>query len=292
MAQINIIDAIGQNKLEEAVKALLDATRGTDKYNDIILQSGRLAALNESVKDGDITYEQSKSGRTVLRKALIETVKDCEMEHLMMEIKETSSNTTNSGDSNRNKSIKILFLAVNPRGTTAMRLGQEVRDLENTLKMSEYRDKFNVVSKWAVTPDELRHAMITEKPNIVHFSGHGESDGLVFEDGEGKKKPISIAAINGLFRLAVKRSPIQCVLLNACYSVPQAEGVAEHVDWVIGMKNAILDNAAIAFTKGFYDSLGAGDDYSIAFETGVVNIDLHGFQGADLPVLHKNKKID
>lgn len=56
--------------------------------------------------------------------------------------------------------------------------------------------------------------------------------------------------------MSCKKQQIQCVLLNACYSEVQAEVIAEHIDYVIGMTQEIHDTAAISFSKGFYLALG------------------------------------
>ena len=58
---------------------------------------------------------------------------------------------------------------------------------------------------------------------------------------------------------------IDLVFLNACYSEKQARAIAEHVNCVIGMSNAISDIAAIEFASTFYSSLGFGRSIKDAF---------------------------
>ncbi len=86
----------------------------------------------------------------------------------------------------------VLFLAANPKGSDALRLGEEVRKVEQGLERAKMRDRFRLVQKWAVTDDDLRRALLDHEPEIVHFSGHGGgASGLVFEDesGEAKRSP-------------------------------------------------------------------------------------------------------
>lgn len=45
----------------------------------------------------------------------------------------------------------------------------------------------------------------------------------------------------------------------------QAEAIAEHIPYVIGMSAGIKDKAAIEFAVGFYDALGAGKEIDDAF---------------------------
>ncbi|MGB5712204.1 MAG: formylglycine-generating enzyme family protein, partial [Waterburya sp.] len=98
------------------------------------------------------------------------------------------------------------------------------------------------------------------------FSGHGKEEaGLVVLDNAGKPKPATGQALAGLF---TQFPQIKCVLLNACYAEVQARAIVKHIDYVIGMKDTILDDAAIAFTTGFYDGLGYGRTIEDAFELG------------------------
>jgi CHAT domain len=87
--------------------------------------------------------------------------------------------------------------------------------------------------------------MVDFKPQIVHFTGHGAGkDGLAFEDGTGQPKLVDSDALANLFKLFSSR--IECVVLNACYSQIQAEAIAQHIDYVIGMSQAIGDRGTIA----------------------------------------------
>ena len=86
-------------------------------------------------------------------------------------------NITTSEANNRqqkvNNMIKILFLAANPIGTSQLRLDEEVRGIEQALRQSEYRERFEIKQHWAVRVIDLQDYLLWHKPNIVHFSGHG-----------------------------------------------------------------------------------------------------------------------
>jgi len=180
----------------------------------------------------------------------------------------------------------ILILAANPKGTQPLRLDEEVKKIEQGLERAKRRDQFKLVQKWAVTDDDLRRALLDHEPEIVHFSGHGSgADGLAFEDDSGQTQLISGDALGRLFELC--SDTVKCVVLNACYSEPQADAIAEHIDNVVGMKKAIGDEAAIKFAVGFYDALGAGRDVEKAFKFGCSAIDLKGIPEYLTPVLKK-----
>lgn len=181
---------------------------------------------------------------------------------------------------------KILILAANPKGTSPLRLDQEVRDIEEGLHRARQRDRFILIQKWAVRPDDLRRAMLDYEPQIVHFSGHGAGEqGLALENDSGKLQLVSAEALRRLFKLFAGK--VECVLLNACYSETQAEAISQHVNYVIGMNQAIGDKAAIDFARGFYDALGAGRSYEDAYEFGRNAIDLDGIPEVLTPVIKR-----
>jgi len=75
--------------------------------------------------------------------------------------------------------------------------------------------------------------------------------------------------------------------LNGCYSKAQANEIAKHIPYVIGMNQAIGDKAAIAFAVGFYDALGAGRSIEFAYNFGCTAIQLEGIAEHLTPVLLK-----
>jgi len=178
----------------------------------------------------------------------------------------------------------ILLLAANPTDTSWLKLDEEARKIQEALKLAKKRDKFEIVTKWAVRVEDLRRALLDHEPNIVHFSGHGEgSEGLAFEDNFGVSQLVSSEPLASLFELF--RSTVECVLLNACYSEIQAQAIHQHIDYVIGMNHPIGNVAAIEFATGFYDALGAGKSYEYAFSMGRASIRLKSSSEYSTPVL-------
>ena len=127
------------------------------------------------------------------------------------------------------------------------------------------------------------------QPSILHFSGHGLKEGaLCFEDDSGKAQLVRTDALAALFDLVSDQ--VECVLLNACYSENQAQAIAKHIPYVIGMNKAIGDKAAILFAVGFYKALGANQSVEKAYKFGCVEIQLQGIPEHLTPVLIKKDK--
>ena len=104
----------------------------------------------------------------------------------------------------------ILLLSANPKNTSQLRLGDEMRDIKEGLKLSENRDRFLISAAEAVRPRDIRRAILTYKPHIIHFSGHGSpEEGLLFEDETGAAKFVDAEALAGLFELFANQ--VECV---------------------------------------------------------------------------------
>ena len=179
---------------------------------------------------------------------------------------------------------KLLFLAANPLDTDPLRLDEEMRAVDLALRQAGFRDQFDVRSHWAVRVGDLQELLLRHQPDIVHFSGHGSSASeIVLQDANGQAAVVPAKALNDLFR--VLRDNIRCVVLNACYSADQAAGIAEQIDCVIGMSDAITDTASIEFAAAFYRALGYGRSVQDAFDLGCNQIDLAALDEAHKPVL-------
>lgn len=181
------------------------------------------------------------------------------------------------------------MLSVNPKDTNKLRLDEEVREIQAALKRARNREQFEIVAEWAVRVEDLRRALLDQQPTIVHFSGHGlEDQGLALENNIGEMQLVSTESLARLFKLF--QNKIECVFLNACYSEAQAFAIHQHIDYVIGMNQAIGDKAAIKFAIAFYDALGVGRPYEDCFEVGCASIDLEGIPESQTPVLKARRR--
>lgn len=177
-------------------------------------------------------------------------------------------NLKRSGEPQRARTTTtILYLGASPDDKIRLALGREVREMKQRLQSASHRDQLKLEQDWAVRLSDMPSCLMRHKPAIVHFSGHGTETGeLLFEDETGLAAPASPPALTELFRIF--QADIRCVLLNCCYSEPQARAIAEHIDVVVGTTTAVDDEAAIAFSGAFYEALAYGKDVQTAFELG------------------------
>ena len=206
---------------------------------------------------------------------------------LLKDIQEQIENLIDSESLLSAAQTGILFLAAEPTNASRLRLGEEFRKIHEKLKLAKLSEQFKLeLPQLSLRPGDITQALLDTNPQIVHFSGHGDSTGaLCFENDIGQIQLVQPDALAALFEQFSNQ--VNCVLLNACYSKIQAEAISKHIKYVIGMNQAIGDKAAIVFAVGFYQALGAGRTIEDAYKLGCIQISLEGIAENLTPVLHK-----
>lgn len=186
---------------------------------------------------------------------------------------------------------RLLLLATNSLDLAYIRLGDEMRDIEEKIQCGSHRDSFDLIPKPAVRVSDLELFFLRHRPNIVHLSGHGRpSAGIILEDESGNIKPVGVAELRSVLRIFKKN--VRLTFLNVCYSKPHAEALSGEIDYAIGMDGPIQDESAIVFAAYFYQALAFGRSVVDAFEAARNELDIEGLQGADVPALLVREGVD
>jgi CHAT domain len=180
---------------------------------------------------------------------------------------------------------KLLFLSAGlARPGAPLRAAHEFRAIDEQIRQGLNRERFEVVSSFAVRRSDLQQVLIRERPQIVHFGGHGEFDsGIELEDDFGQPAPVSGESLAALF--GVLHGTIRVVVLNACESNLTARALQSVVEYAIGMRGEISDEAAIVFATAFYRGLAHNRRVPEAFALGVNQLQLDGIGETDIPQL-------
>ncbi|RCJ18463.1 hypothetical protein A6770_33035 [Nostoc minutum NIES-26] len=166
-----------------------------------------------------------------------------------------------------NKKCDILVLAANPIETDRLQLEEEGNRIRQRLQEGEEGKNYIVKVERDVQVEELPKYLLQYEPLILHFGGHGSPSGeIILNNSQGQAQQVSLEVLAEL--LAVLRGRIECVVLNACFSLEKADALAKKVSCVVGMSKEIDDISAVTFAGGFYRALGFGRGYYSAFEVG------------------------
>jgi hypothetical protein len=176
------------------------------------------------------------------------------------------------------KRIKILFLSASPTNAGRLRVDVEAREISEKLEEGDARAEFELIQCHALRPTDIQRYLMKHKPHIVHFSGHSSRNKrIILEDATGESKAIEPKALAAIFRLL--RDNIKIVVLNACFTLPQAQAISETIDFTIGINKTIRDKTAITFAGAFYRALSFGRTIQEAFESGQVELGALGIRG-------------
>ena len=179
------------------------------------------------------------------------------------------------------KTCDVLVLAANPIGTDLLQLEEEAERIQQRLREGEAGKSFVVKFVRAVRED-LSKYLLQYKPLIVRFCGHGNSSGdIILNSAVGEAEAVSPESLAQM--LAIVGGRVECVVLNACFSLEKADALVEQVSFVVGMDAEIDDKSAISFAAGFYRGLGFGMGYSNAFELGRNEINLLNLPDGTVP---------
>lgn len=179
---------------------------------------------------------------------------------------------------------KMVFASANPELKNPLALEQEWKQLHNRVTNKKASIQLEKVDLLAVTLPELRQAIISFRPTIVHFCGHGtHQQGLNLVGKDGNVDRIAGAAIANILELVPEA--VDCVFLNACFSADQAHQIAPHAHCVVAFSGELDDEVAAEFMATFYESLTAGLDYGTCFRAAAGTIDPRVLTPKDYPVI-------
>lgn len=191
-----------------------------------------------------------------------------------------------SESSNTNRP-KLLFLASQPRDHFVLHLGKEIEKIRE--KSGGY---FDIQTQWSLTVEKMIGALITERPQLVHYSGHGEHDGILVEDHAGMGKSIPNEALVRFFSQSFINEGVDCVVLNCCDSADYAQSISKHTGYAIGMSDKTRDDIARVFSQTFYQGLASDLSIIDSFSLASVSVDLEGLPDSDIPQLfHDGENI-
>lgn len=184
---------------------------------------------------------------------------------------------------------KLLFLLSNPDDNVKLRMDREVKEINRVISPVVLHD-FDCIQIHAISIEELPGIIIKEKPNILHFSGHGKQNALCFEDRNGKTKIIDESAIENIFKEVGKF--VNCLVINACNSSTIARKLTNYVPYIISFPDKIEDELVEPFSKTFYEVLSHGQSIESSFNLAKAVIESYIEDKTRLPEMFINQQLN
>ncbi|MBP6828695.1 MAG: CHAT domain-containing protein [Saprospiraceae bacterium] len=286
-----IRELIRYNRLKAALDALATALPEEEQDAVTSLQR-RLSQLERAENMRTRSFDDLSIERNSLTEAALQLCRSIGLEKPaaapVRPAPTTSSTNTGAPESifSPEGKTKILFVAANPDDAARLQTDREHRLLTAQLERGRERDRFEFLPpQLAVTITELIRAM-NGKPNIVHFSGHGGTQGIYITTEDNQAQLMPLAALQRLFKPLA--GTVRAVVLNACYSAEQAKVISQYGMYVVGNNLPISDPAAISFSEGFYNGLGEGKDFEAACNDALTVVLTRNPAAADIIEVWKN----
>jgi Leucine rich repeat len=169
----------------------------------------------------------------------------------------------------KNISIKkVLYFGLSPKDSEQLRVDREFHQIRIALK----GERFELIPNFAVNYIDFQREVLKSNAEILHFSGHGNNQSLVFQESSGTDQNVEFKTIiEVFFKNSFARENLQCIVLNACKTNEQAKVLSSHGIYTIGMSGAIEDERSIAFSGGFYNAVHLIEDQNFedAFLMGI-----------------------
>ncbi len=199
---------------------------------------------------------------------------------------------TGGAQTSRQKAkIKIALLITNPELTAVLQTGLEARKIVEGIRLSGNSNKVDINHVLAPTLDTLLDVLNTYCPDIIHFSGHGGGQALVFDNENAGDDGGTILSFDLVARvIEATRAKPKLIVFAACDTVRGAERFLNSIPAIVAMSDKIGDAAACNFSKRFYQSLIGGATIANALEQARIGLEVKGDQDADLPTLLANDR--
>lgn len=173
---------------------------------------------------------------------------------------------------------KVLLFAASPAGAPRLPLDEEIRAIRLERGPGAVAGRLEIEDIPAARASDVFNELRMRAPEAVHFSGHGETGELRFQDDHGDPRPASTSDLAEALRLAGRS--VRLVVLGACHSESHAGALLAHVECVVAMRGPIWDDDARRFSVAFYRHLGEGDSVRDAFDKGCLAMRLGRPAGA------------
>ena len=298
---------VAANKLEQALEKLLNLAPD-DLKNEVISQQSKLSDINRKERMGIASSSEADLTLNKIRNATLSLFQEIQHSDDTNTLeKETVNKIRGVIKSGKipaqkekvpfeeaptklsNTKTKILFLAANPTDQARIQSDLEYREIIKELALGKHRDSFEFLHpQFSVTTGNLLRAM-NQKPNIVHFSGHGMKGGIIITRDDNSAQIIPTKALLRLFKRV--KDIAKYVLLNSCYSSEQAKTISTLGFYVIGYNVPVNDQAAIKFAKGFYNGLGEGKAFQEAFDDAMFEWEAEDSQDSDIVEVWKDGQL-
>lgn len=260
--QVDLRNAQLRRSLEENIRDLNDVAPDTPHALMLINYN----TLMDDYHKGSLTAEVFTIRQAKLWESLFYYTG--KLEHGVL--KKLKQALTGTATTNAKKSV--LYIAASPKNIASLQVDHEFKKIKAVL--DAHQDRFELLLPLlSVTLEEFLQARHQARPAIIHFSGHGLEEGLLFATSGNVFQVIPTEILTDVFKGIEAFTNI--VVLNACYASAQAKIISANGIYVLGMNAPVTDDAALYLSENFYRFLTGGQAVEETFKSVQTLMRLH-----------------
>jgi hypothetical protein len=163
--------------------------------------------------------------------------------------------------------IRVLAIFSNPTESARLSLDREDKALVSLSR--QYSDCVFLDRQPASDIDDIHWLISNNIYDIIHFSGHGDKNGIILEKcgSPGTQEFYSAMQIVHLLDLAPR--PPTVVIFLCCFSSEYADTLCKAAPFVITTDESVYDSECIQFVTGFYEKFFESQSVTSSFTHGI-----------------------
>jgi hypothetical protein len=125
----------------------------------------------------------------------------------------------------------------------------------------------------ATTIEDFAHVLRENSYDIVQFSGHGSSDGVILEDNRSDRGAfLSAKQVTEILHTSAPN--LKAALFISCFSASSIPELIDSAPYLITISESADDELAIEFISEFYDSYFRSESIQTAFKEALLYVSL------------------
>src|SRR5262249_34948046 len=129
------------------------------------------------------------------------------------------------------RALSVLF--VGAEKGTALDLKGQLRKTRDAISRARYGHSILMTGVFNVTLQQLLMNLKQRSPDVLHLSVKQQGGKIKMHDEQGRLTPVAADQLADL--LVMCQQTLRLVILDTCYSLPQAKRVVAQVDCAIGV---------------------------------------------------------
>lgn len=160
--------------------------------------------------------------------------------------------------------MRVLYIASNPKEQRSLQIEEEANELQTKIDAVLTSGALDLRIYSKLKAADLPQTIARVQPDVIHFSAHGEFDGIILSHDE---EEVLLSGEDLVAILTALRVRPKLIVVNACSSEAVASALVKAADFTIGTTAPITNAGAIVMAATLYQHLAASASVMASFNS-------------------------